>query len=350
MQTSKLFLFALILSINSFAQPIYNWQAFSDGQIYDFMYDLNSNGVYNSSYRIFRSGKIQFFQDTTVLKSANSLNTYGVPNNVLWGGSDGTLFRSHIDSLAKGVDYTMLKNKPTIIPTSRSLTINGTTQDLSTNRTWALVTSDIGEGTNQYFTNSRARSAISLTTTGTTGAATYNSSTGVLNIPQYTGGTGSVTSVGLASTDFSVSGSPITTSGTFTANLNTSGISAGTYNSATYNSKGIATAGGSLVISAPSAGNSFTSGTAFQPNSSGSCFLSVQSTLSGIVGVTGTVVVSMSATQGGTYTTVSTTRLLISVSLITSDMDSGAIAVPAGYWVKVTLSGGVTGTYTKWTL
>jgi len=43
-------------------------------------------------------------------------------------------------------------------------------------------------GANQYFTNARARGAISLTTTGTSGAASYNSSTGVLNIPQYSGG------------------------------------------------------------------------------------------------------------------------------------------------------------------
>ena len=48
-----------------------------------------------------------------------------------------------------------------------------------------LYTSDIIEDTNLYFTDARARAAISLTTTGTGGAATYNSSTGVLNIPQY---------------------------------------------------------------------------------------------------------------------------------------------------------------------
>lgn len=47
-------------------------------------------------------------------------------------------------------------------------------------------TDQIAEGaTNLYFTNTRARAAISLTTTGTSGAATYNSSTGVLNIPNY---------------------------------------------------------------------------------------------------------------------------------------------------------------------
>lgn len=35
-----------------------------------------------------------------------------------------------------------------------------------------------------------ARTAISLTTTGTAGAATYDNSTGILNIPQYSGGGG----------------------------------------------------------------------------------------------------------------------------------------------------------------
>jgi len=51
---------------------------------------------------------------------------------------------------------------------------------------YAFSTDNVPEGsTNLYFTNARARAAISLTTTGTTGAATYNSTTGVLNIPQY---------------------------------------------------------------------------------------------------------------------------------------------------------------------
>jgi len=49
-------------------------------------------------------------------------------------------------------------------------------------------TSKVTENTNLYFTNARARSAISLTTSGTSGAATYDSGTGVLNVPQYQGG------------------------------------------------------------------------------------------------------------------------------------------------------------------
>jgi hypothetical protein len=48
-----------------------------------------------------------------------------------------------------------------------------------------LNTSHISEVTNLYYTDARARAAISLTTTGTSGDATYNSSTGVFNIPNY---------------------------------------------------------------------------------------------------------------------------------------------------------------------
>jgi hypothetical protein len=50
------------------------------------------------------------------------------------------------------------------------------------------TTDQLSEGTtNLYFTNTRARSAVSLTTTGVSGVATYNSSTGVFNIPNYQG-------------------------------------------------------------------------------------------------------------------------------------------------------------------
>lgn len=55
--------------------------------------------------------------------------------------------------------------------------VNGQTGAVS------LTTSNITEGSNLYFTDARARAAISLTTSGTSGAATYSG--GVLNIPQY---------------------------------------------------------------------------------------------------------------------------------------------------------------------
>jgi hypothetical protein len=80
----------------------------------------------------------------------------------------------------------------------------------------AGTTSNIAEGSNLYFTDARARQSISLTTTGSTGASTYDNVTGVLNIPNYVDQyVGTVTSVGLsAPTGFSVTGSPVTSSGT----------------------------------------------------------------------------------------------------------------------------------------
>ena len=59
-----------------------------------------------------------------------------------------------------------------------------------------LTTGVVTEGANLYYTDGRARSAISLTTTGTSGAATYSSITGVLNIPQYGGLTDPMTTRG----------------------------------------------------------------------------------------------------------------------------------------------------------
>lgn len=79
------------------------------------------------------------------------------------------------------------------------------------------TTSAISEGSNLYFTDARSRNAISLTTTGTSGAATYNSTTGVLNVPNYLDTDTGITSlngltaltqtfaVGTSGTDFGIS-------------------------------------------------------------------------------------------------------------------------------------------------
>ena len=60
-----------------------------------------------------------------------------------------------------------------------------------------LDTDDVQElasPTNRYFTEARARAAISLTTTGSSGSSTYSNSTGVLNVPTYTlAGLGGIT-------------------------------------------------------------------------------------------------------------------------------------------------------------
>mgnify|MGYP000635620822 CR=1 FL=1 len=102
-------------------------------------------------------------------------------------------------------------------------------------KTWqTLNTSIVPELTNLYFTDARARTAISLTTTGSTGASTYNNSTGVLNIPNYADQyVGTVTSVAMTvPTGLSISGSPITSSGTLAVTF-TAGYSIPTTSSQT---------------------------------------------------------------------------------------------------------------------
>jgi len=133
----------------------------------------------------------------------------------------------------------------TKVPQTRTLTINGTSYDLSADRSWTIAsgvtsfntrtgaitsasgdytTAQVTESGNLYYTDARARLAISLTTTGTSGAATYDSVTGVLNIPQYQGGvtsfntrTGAIT---LSSTDVTTAlgYTPVTNARTLTIN------------------------------------------------------------------------------------------------------------------------------------
>jgi len=74
------------------------------------------------------------------------------------------------------------------------------------------------------------------------------------------GAVGSVNSVAITSTDFTISGSPITNSGTIIANLATTGVSSGTYGSATQvpvltvNAKGQVTNATTSPISIPTQG------------------------------------------------------------------------------------------------
>ena len=69
--------------------------------------------------------------------------------------------------------------------------------------TVVLTTTNIAEGTNQYFTTGRAQSAISLTTSGTSGASTYSS--GVINVPIYIGGSGTANQVAYFDTTGTIS-------------------------------------------------------------------------------------------------------------------------------------------------
>ena len=141
------------------------------------------------------------------------------------------------------------------------------------------TTTDINEGTNQYFTQARARTSISLTNTGSSGASTYNNTTGVLNIPNYTlaglGGQAQLNGIGFvkasgttisydnntyltANQSITLSGDILGTGTTaITTTLANSGATAGTYQNATtinpftIDSKGRITLVGTAITIAP---------------------------------------------------------------------------------------------------
>jgi predicted heme/steroid binding protein len=144
---------------------------------------------------------------------------------------------SSSNGLLSSADWTTFNGKQPFI------TAGTTAQYYRGDKTFqTLDTSVVPENTNLYFTNARARQAISLTTTGGSGAATYDNSTGIINIPQYTLGSlggvpstrtltingtaydlsadrswsvGTVTSVNMSvPTGFAIGGNPVTSSGT----------------------------------------------------------------------------------------------------------------------------------------
>jgi hypothetical protein len=120
----------------------------------------------------------------------------GTVNGLLKANGAGT-----VSAATAGTDY-LKPNAAITAGTKTKITYNA--QGLVTAGANATTT-DILEGSSLYFTPARSRGALSLTTTGTSGAATYNNTTGVLNIPQYVAGTGG------ASNTFS---SPLSLSGT----------------------------------------------------------------------------------------------------------------------------------------
>jgi len=95
--------------------------------------------------------------------------TLNTPTHVLVAGAGGIISRVATSQLISNTDVTSVFGRTGVI-----LPLPG---DYNTDM--------VKEETNLYFSNSRARAALSLTTTGSTGPATYNALTGVINIPQY---------------------------------------------------------------------------------------------------------------------------------------------------------------------
>lgn len=246
----------------------------------------------------------------------------GAPNSFLWANDTGRVMRSPISRLATAIagtgtfatvatsgSYTDLTNKPTIpggtvtsvTPANSSLTV--------TNATTAPVIT--------------VNDAPRLTTARSINGVSFD-------------GTSNITIPGSAITSIpnaSLSNSSIT--------INGNNVALG----------GSTTVAASPSVGAPSSSTAITMGTAFQPRSGGPCFIAVSGTLSGILGLNETITISMSATSGGTYTTVATDQLLLGLAGLSLDRCVGTFPVPAGWWVRVTRSGtAASATYTKWDL
>lgn len=203
-----------------------------------------------------------------------------------------------------------------------------------------------------FVSQAGARSAISLTTTGTSGAATYNSSTGVLNVPNYAPGTGTVTSITAGT---GLSGGTITTSGTVSMpNVGT----AGTYANVTTDAQGRVTAGTTVSINdAP--GRSLvtsTSATGFQVSATRIaqvCYEGSFSTTSTIGGPSSASVfletADTNSTTPGDWTTKAqqtysnTITLAVVLNQVQGNNWSICRYIPAGKYVRIR-SGSITGT------
>jgi hypothetical protein len=138
------------------------------------------------------NGKQNALSGTGIVKSTGGTISYLTDNTSNWDSA----YNDKINSAA----VTGTTTKTLTLTQQDGGTIVATWTDDNTDavssvfgRTGAVIavsgdynTSQVTENTNLYYTDARARASISLTTTGTTGVSTYNSSTGVINIPNYT--------------------------------------------------------------------------------------------------------------------------------------------------------------------
>jgi hypothetical protein len=229
-----------------------------------------------------------------------------------------------------------------------------TAQYLRGDGTTATFPTNVSSFTNDsaYINQAGARGSITLTTTGTSGAATYNSTTGVLNVPNYAPGTGTVTSV---SAGTGLSGGTFTTSGTISMpNTGTPG----TYNTVTTDVQGRVTGGTTFAIN-DTPGRSLvttTSSTGYQISSTRiafACYEGSFATTSTIGGPASATVfletADTNSTTPGDWTTKAsqtyTNNITLAVVLnqVQSNNWSMCRYIPAGKYVRLR-SGAITGT------
>jgi hypothetical protein len=175
----------------------------------------NNNQLTNGAGYITNiTGKLSAGQNITLTGSGTTGDPYVI--NAA-GGQGGTVDAIPTNGSANAVSsdgvFDALSLKEGFI------SVGTTAQVWRGDKTWlTLNTANVPEVTNLYYTDARSRAAISVTNVGTSGAATYNSSTGVLNIPNYATGSG------VALTNFSAV-APLTynnTTGVYSTSIATS--------------------------------------------------------------------------------------------------------------------------------
>lgn len=137
--------------------------------------------LFSGAYADLTGKPVLFSGDYNDLTNKPTINIYSAAYGITITGTPPNLFiRADTTLVISYTRATDLINAVNVkadskAPLARNLTINGTTFSLAADRTWTLTTANVAESVNLYYTNARARSAISAGT-----GITYNSSTGII--------------------------------------------------------------------------------------------------------------------------------------------------------------------------
>ena len=149
-----------------------------------------------------------------------SLTALSATSPMTYSSGTGTFGMPVATAIANG--YLSSANWTTFNAKEPGITAGTTLQYWRGDKTFqTLNTTAVVEATNLYYTDARARLAIGLTVTGTSGAATYSSLTGTLNVPTYSlsglGGVPTTRTITINGTSFDLSANRSWTVGSVTS-------------------------------------------------------------------------------------------------------------------------------------